>query len=107
MNSAGPLTIYKDWYKNYQYDLTVQLPQWSDSDMREIARPLLNEIDGRQGILYTASFRLDDLARVVEFFEGLGYEITIVDKRDKMRKFSEMVDGWKVADSTAATNDPN
>ncbi len=58
------------------YLLTVQLPIWSREDMVEIAKPLITEIGGEPGLLYTARFRWEDVDQVTDFFEHLGYEIT-------------------------------
>ncbi len=65
----------------HPFDLVVQLQIWSKGDMYEIAKPLLQEIGGANGLGYTAWFMWIDRNRVKEFFSSLGYETIDIDQR--------------------------
>ena len=77
-------------FEEYPYNLCVQLPMHSTENMREIAAPLIDEIGGEKGLLYTAWFEWEKYDRVREFFDNLGYTIYDVDKRGSDRRIKEL-----------------
>jgi len=72
------------------FDMTIQLPEGSKYDMCIMAEPLINEIGGTKGLLYTARFRYSDIERVKEFFKEKGFSTSFFDERERDKKFDEL-----------------
>lgn len=82
------VNLIRHLFSNYPFSLCVQFPISSTENMTEVAKPLIDELEGKPGLFYTAWFKWSDVQRVKEFFQGLGYTIHYVDEREKDKELA-------------------
>lgn len=71
--------------------LTAQLPMWATTSMNTIAKDLIEQLNGGEGLFYTAIFKWSQVQNVEDFFKGIGYEVIHIDDREKDRKLKELL----------------